>query len=387
LRIAFCHYTSDIFGGSDRSLFDLVTHLPRASFSPLMILKTGDPMAERYVGAGIPVVQKRLVSPRKSLELGKLGAYALSFGPSVIAVARAIMKFNADIVHVNTLYNQIGGMAGCLAGRPVVWHVREMGQDSRAGRLMLRGVAAMATRAVAISGAVGKTLQACGPRLRVVPNGIDLSEYDALPSREAARAALGLDAGQPVISTIGRLEPWKGQHVFVEAIPAVAAKHPRALFLIVGGAAVNKPEYETALKERCAELGVADRVVFTGIRKDIPLVLAASDALVLPSATSEPFGRTVVEAMAAGCPVIATAAGGPLEIVVDGVTGFLVPPNDAQALGAKMHSLLSDPSRAREMGGSGRERAHQRYSLERLVEDMAGLFEEVGAERGIQGIP
>ena len=376
LRIAFCHYTSDICGGSDRSLFDTVTQLPRERFYPTVILRHGDPMAEAYEAAGVQTIQVRLVPPRRALEFGKLARFFLWFWPSTFQVARAIRRTGADVVHVNTLYNLQGAFAARLAGKRLVWHVRELGADSMSVRVMLRLVALLAARGVAISTAVAGSMQACGTRLRLIANGIDLSEYEQLPDAQHVRAGLGLAPACPLVTTVGRIEPWKGQHVLIEAAPAILARNPDARILVVGGPAVNKPEYEREIKARCRDLGVEEAVIFTGIRKDVPGILAASNVLVLPSVTPEPFGRTVIEAMAAQCPVVATAAGGPLDTVVDGETGWLVEPGDAPALAEKVCQLLERPEEARRMGQRGRQRAIARFSLDRLLRDMAALFEE-----------
>ncbi|HPC14953.1 MAG TPA: glycosyltransferase [Candidatus Hydrogenedentes bacterium] len=379
LRVVFCHYTSDICGGSDRSLFDIVTYLPRDRFAAAVILKTGDPMAVRYRAQNIPVIETMLVPPRKALDPVKLARFFLSYPVSVLHVAWIIRRLKADVVHVNTLYNLVGPVAAKLAGRPLVWHVREMDPDSRVVRLLLRMVARLATRAVAISNAVADSMRACGPRLRTILNGIDLSEYDDMPDGQSLREELGIAPDVPVVTTVGRLEPWKGQHVLVETIPRVLERHPRAKFLIVGGPAVNKPDYEPMLRKRCEELGVSQQVLFTGIRFDIPAVFSASNVLVLPSATPEPFGRTIVEAMAARCPVVATAAGGPLDTVVDGETGHLVPANDPAAMAEKIIAILDNPAGAREMGEKGRARAYECFSLDRLVREMGAIIEEAAA--------
>lgn len=384
IRVAFCHYTADVCGGSDRSLFDIVTHLPRDRFAPAVILKRGDPMAAEYRHHDIPVVETTLVSPRRALEVAKLLHYMLAFLPSVWRVRRAIRALDADIVHVNTLYNVVCALAAKRARRPLVWHVREMVVDSRVVAFMRKLVGWWATRAVAISEAVADTLRHCGSRLRVIPNGIDISEYDHPAEPGPVRAQYNLSADTPVVTTIGRLEEWKGQHVFVEALPAVFAACPEARALVVGGAAVNKPEYAEQLKARCVALGIEGRVTFTGIRTDIPAVLAASSLLVLPTVTPEPFGRTVVEAMAAGKPVVATAAGGPRETVEDGETGYLAPPGDAAALAECIVAILTDSALRERMGRKGRERALEKFALTRLVRDMTGLFEDVAKEAGIR---
>jgi len=377
VRVLFCHYTADVQGGSDRSLFDLVTHLPPWRVAPAMVLRPGDPLIPAYEAAGVPVYPVALYPPRRGLEPLKLARFFLSYWPSVFAIARAVRRHRAEVVHVNTINNLQGPMAARVCRVPLVWHVRELMPDSRLNALMRGLVARWAALAVANSRAVARSLAACGPRVRTVFNGIDLSEYESLPDGDAAREGLGLEAGEQVVVCIGRLEPWKGQHVLIEAAPEILRTRPRARILIVGGPAVNKPDYLPALEDRCRALGVADRVQFLGVRRDIPEILAAADLLVLPSVTPEPFGRTVVEAMAAGKPVVATRDGGPLDILDDGETGLFCSPGDAQDLAEKVNALLDDGARARALGARGRIVARERFALDRVVVEMAALFEEV----------
>jgi len=382
IRVAFCHYTSDICGGSDISLYDLVTHLPRERFAPAMILKAGDPMAARYREAAIPVSEVTLVTPRRALEPVKLLRFFVSYGPSVLRLRRLIRQVDADLVHVNTLYNLPAPVAARLAGRPLVWHVRELVPDSLSVAVLRWLVARLAARAVAISNAVAKTLLVCGDRVRTVLNSTDLSAYESPADGAALRREWGIAGDAPVVITVGRLEPWKGQHVLVEAIPAILEACPTAHIVFVGGPAVNKPDYAPGLAARCRVLGVADRVRFTGIRADVPAVLAASTVLVLPTVSPEPFGLTVVEAMAAGRPVVATAAGGPLDTVVDGVTGWLAEPANPGDLAEKIVRVLRDPEQARAMGNQGRRRAFELFSIDRETREMAAIFEEVYTARG-----
>ncbi len=372
IRIAFCHYTSDVCGGSDRSLFDLVTHLDPSAFQTFLLLRRGDPLAPAYREAGCTVAEIPFVAPRRALEWGKLFRFFFWFWPHVVYAAWLFRRWNVDMVHVNTLNNLQGPFGATLSRKPLIWHVRELVPDSRADRLMRGLVARLATRAVANSPAVAATLSGVGPRLHTILNGIDLSEYP-----ETTPADLSRFQGEPLVLCIGRQEPWKGQHVLVEALPAVLKAHPMARVWFVGGPAVNKPDYAPALVTRCAELGISDRVNFTGIRTDIPELLGQAAVLVLPSVTAEPFGRTLVEGMAAGCAVVATAAGGPLDIVVDGETGLLVGQDKPEALSTALITLLDDPERAQRLGIQGYARAHRHFSLTRLVAEMATLFTDV----------
>ncbi len=382
IRAVFCHFTADVCGGSDRSLFDLVTHLPRERFSPAMILRSGDPLAGRYRDTGIPVIERTFVAPRRALQPLKLARYFANFWPAAAGVARDLRRLRADVVHVNTLFNLQGAAGARLARRPLVWHVRELVPDSKVARVMLRLVAHLAARPVANSTAVRDWLRASGSDPSLVFNGIDASDFARLPDGGVFRREFGLSTEDRVVVTIGRLEPWKGQHVFLEAAARVLPAHPETRFVVVGGAASNKPEYLDELRTRCKELSIADRVLFTGIRQDIPGILASADLLVLPSVTPEPFGRTVVEAMLAARPVIATDGGGPRDTVLEGETGFLVPPGDAAALARRISTLLEDPSRAGAMGARGRDRALAHFTLDRAVREMAQVLEDtVAAQR------
>jgi glycosyltransferase involved in cell wall biosynthesis len=377
IRIAFCHYTADVHGGSDRSLFELATHLPRERFVPSMILRTGDPMAPRYRAAGIAVREVGFVPPRRSVQGAALLRFGAAIMPNARAVARAVRESGADVVHVNTSFNLQGALGARIARRPLVWHVRELGAGAVVDRLLLGVVARLATRAVAISPAVAATLSGCGVRLRLVLNGIDLAAFEHPPTRMAARGDLGIDAAARVVAMLGRLEPWKGQDVGLDAFAAVAARDPRAILLVIGGPAATKPAFGPALEARAVALGLGDRVRFLGIRHDVPRLLAAADVLISPTVRPEPFGRTLVEAMAVGVPVIASAAGGPLEIVVPGESGLLVPPGSSSALAEAMGRVLGDDGLASRLAAAGRQRAVERYALSRVVREMSDVFEDV----------
>jgi glycosyltransferase involved in cell wall biosynthesis len=382
MRVAWCHFAADFHGGSDRGLHDVVTHLPRDQFTSLMLLRHEDPMAEVYRAQGIAVETFHLVPPRKALEPLKLLRFFCHFWPAVFRLRRAIRRFNADVVHVNTLFNLQGPAAARLAGRPLVWHVRELLPGSRVFRLLTRIMNRLATRIIATSQAVADETGLPASRIDIVLRSIDCSRFDTLPPASETRRALGLEETAQVIFCPGRIEPWKGQHVLVEALPAVFDAHPEAVALCAGAPAVNKPEYFDALRARCGELDISGRVYWLGRRDDVPALMAASDLVVLPSVTPEPFGLTVVEAMAAGCPVVATAAGGPLQTLANGETGLLARPDDSTDLAAKINAILDEPVRARAMGAAGTLRARELFSIEREAAEIGALLRQtIGAPR------
>ncbi len=213
-----------------------------------------------------------------------------------------------------------------------------------------------------------------------VSNGVDVSRFSPGNGGARVRAEFGVPPGAALLGIVCRLDHWKGVDVFLEAARLVALTHAEARFVVVGGPIVGQESYARALEQRARDLGVGAAVTFTGWRfgpDDMPDVYRALDVLVLASVQPEPFGLTIIEAMACGKPVIATNQGGPVEIVVGGVTGLLVPPRDPEALAAAMRRLIDDPDTARAMGEAGRQRAVGVYDVDKYVAAVEGIYQDV----------
>jgi glycosyltransferase involved in cell wall biosynthesis len=214
-------------------------------------------------------------------------------------------------------------------------------------------------------------------RLVVIENGIDLDAWARVTpaARTRARADLGIGKDESVIVMVAALRPEKAHEALLEAIAALGARGRRVRALIAG----DGPRREL-LEKRAAALAIADRVDFLGVRDDVACLLHASDALVLPSrAVVETLPLAVLEAMAAGIPVIASAVGSIPEVVVDGSTGWLIPPADVLALAHRIEHVLDNPAEAARVAASARERVDARYSIERTAAQYSRLFEEVVA--------
>jgi glycosyltransferase involved in cell wall biosynthesis len=175
---------------------------------------------------------------------------------------------------------------------------------------------------------------------------------------------------------VGRLAPWKGQREFLEAARLVATEWPEARFLVVGDVAFDGPSYRDALRRLVRRLGLEDRVIFTGWRRDVPVVLAAADVLVHSSVLPEPFGLVIVEAMAMERPVVASRLGGPGEIVRDGHEGVLVDPRHPEEIAEALLRLAADPALRTCMGRTGRVRALGCFGAERFVQEMEAVLHE-----------
>jgi D-inositol-3-phosphate glycosyltransferase len=214
-------------------------------------------------------------------------------------------------------------------------------------------------------------------KVSVVPLGIDLREFDpAKYTRSGARAFFKLPKNGPIIGVLGRLDPQKGQEILLRAVPAVALKHPHAHFVIAGEETAGEAGYKARLEGLCRTMGIEQRVTFLPFTNDVPRLMAALDAFVLPS-YSETYGLVVIEAMAMKRSVIATNAGGVPEIITHAKTGLLVPPRDPDALGRAIHALLADATLCSTVIRSARTEVLQRFDfndcVDRLLQTLNAL--------------
>jgi glycosyltransferase involved in cell wall biosynthesis len=183
---------------------------------------------------------------------------------------------------------------------------------------------------------------------------------------------------------MGRLDPWKGHRDFLGAAARIAARDPAVRFVIAGGTPLGRGDvYRRELRDAVADLGLGDRVFFTGHLDDVAPVLGALRLLVHPSRSPEPFGRSVIEAMSFGVPVVASRAGGVVEIVDEGSNGLLFEPGNVEELAAAVTRLLGDPGTAARMARAARETVVTRFSASGHARRMEDVFlEAIGEARG-----
>jgi glycosyltransferase involved in cell wall biosynthesis len=277
---------------------------------------------------------------------------------AVQRIARLAHVCGADLVLGWMVAGQLtAGPAALLAGVRCVWYQvgtpRPDWLDRVATLLPARGVLVLSR-----AGAAAQAGLWPARRQWLVYPGAALDAFDPgkLPAPAEARRRLGLAGGGPLVGMVARLQRWKGVHVLVEAMAAVHAARPDARAVIVGGSHETEPEYPSELEARVKALGLAAVVRFAGFQANVPEWMQAMDVVVHAS-DREPFGIVVIEAMALGKPVVAGAAGGPAEIVTDGVDGTLVAYGDAPAVARAILQYLDDAPFAARMGAAARARA------------------------------
>lgn len=301
--------------------------------------------------------------------------------PRLAAFSRRIAKIAKahDVMYANTQKAAIvGAAAAWMSRRPLIWHLHDILDSdhfSCANRMaVIAATNLVRCHVIANSQATAEAYRRAGGRheATVIYNGIDVERFgeSAGFDREQIRLGIGVDSDQRLIGVFGRLTPWKGQHVLLDALQSDALRKVAAAF--VGEALYTNEDraYADRLRQMSADPGLASRVHWLGHRNDIPELMQACDVVVHCSTQPEPLGRVIIEGMLAGRPVVAAAAGGALEIINDGVDGLLTPPGDSDRLAAAIGSLLIDPEFAKRLAEAGRASARDRFRLEDRAQDV-----------------
>jgi len=213
----------------------------------------------------------------------------------------------------------------------------------------------------------------------VVHDGLDPAPFMQVAPAVVAeqRRAWGLGPQDVLIGMVGRISSWKGQDLLVRAAAPLLTQHAHVHLALVGGNVPGEEWREEELRRTVRELGIAERVHLEGFRTDIPLVMASLDIFCLPSTRPDPFPGVVLEAMAAGLPVVATAHGGPLEQVVEGETGLLVSPTDAAEMGAALERLVQNLELRSALGQAGRARLLRYYTTDQYVNNVEKVYRDL----------
>ncbi len=373
---------SPALGGAELMLLDLVTGL--AGDNRVVVFGEG-PFPERLRARGINTEILALSDSARGVTKSAGVATSLMAGPAVWRAARATAALARmhDLIYANTPKALlVAAIAGRLARKPVIFHLHDLWTESHFSALNRR-VACFATRfgvshVVANSAASLEALRGAGCRTpaTIVHNGINAAPFDTVTQEDTRRVRmeLGLPGDATVVGVFGRLTPWKGQDVLLDALSRPELLPCRAI--VVGDALYTQEDrqYAEMLSRRADAHPLTGRVQLLGHRDDVPALMKACDVIAHTSTRPEPFGRVIVEGMLAGTPVVATDAGGVREIVTQDRTGFLVAPGDASALAAAIERVRADRKAAQQVSRRARLSVRNRFSVETMV---AGLAERI----------
>jgi glycosyltransferase involved in cell wall biosynthesis len=370
-------------GGAELCLLDIATYFKEDC---KVILLSSGPFYDslRRHGIEVEILAQNALGVRKHSDLFELIFGLISYSPLVFRFVQKIPYY--DLLYANTPKALVlASLARFFTPFNFVYHLHDIISKDHFSNINRRVIVSCANQADLViansQSSKDAFIRAGGKpkKLAVVYNGFKLENYSVpLGNRNSLRRDLQL-TDHFVIGHFSRLSPWKGQHILLEALHH--CPHPITV-LLVGAALFGEDDYVAQLHHQVKTLGLEDRVKFLGFRQDIPQLMAACDLVTHTSTAPEPFGRVIVEAMLCGTPVIATAAGGAIELVTHGRTGWLCPPSDPQRLAELISDCYIQPERNQAIAEAARLEARERFDLQNTNSQLATLLKNLSDQAG-----
>jgi glycosyltransferase involved in cell wall biosynthesis len=331
------------------------------------------------VGARVHIIELAILRKKYYSPYGLLDRsyHFLKAFHSLSQLARAI---HADLVYSNTLAVLVGAAVARSMGLPHVWHIHEIISKP----VLLRRFLSWSLRrrcevGIAVSAAVKRHWDSSEARsgsvIRTVYNGIDADKFGIAQSGKL-RSELALSQDHIIIGMIGRVHYWKGQEYFVKLASQIHKRYPSARFVMVGDAFPGYEHLYGRIHALISALELEGVVIDLGFRSDVPDLLVDFDIFVLPSTAPDPLPTVVLEAMATSKPVVATAHGGSVEMVVDGITGFLIPWDDEDKAFSIIEPMVRDKELRTRFGSAGRERVVRTFALSRYHAEIVEIVKQ-----------
>ncbi|HEY3931402.1 MAG TPA: glycosyltransferase [Verrucomicrobiae bacterium] len=377
-RVLHVHNSADIYGAS-RMLLRWVKSMDRRRFETIVVLPEDGPLKKLLEAEKVDVIlHPRLsVITRPVFRSWRIILFLLNYPVSVFFFWRLTRQRRIDLVYTNTGVMVSPALAAWLARVPHVWHIRESFQEfQNFWPLFSWFITHFSFVVIAVSNPIANQFRSLN-NIVVIHDGFSPEEF--LVPKENLRAEFQTRyhlAGHFVVGCVGRIKlVRKGQEFLVRATALLKQRGLSIKALIVGVTFPGNESHLEQIRRMVIELGIEDNVVFTGELPDTRAAYAAMDVLALTSAQPEPFGNVVMEAMGMGLPVIATNIGGSLDQVVDGATGFLIPPANPEALAEAIEKLMKNPELRQRMGIAAVERLHKNFSLAEMTQKIERVFD------------
>lgn len=386
MKILFYNHTGTV-SGAERVMSMILAGLDRNRFEPVVVCPAASRMMEMVQGLNVRTRGLQPLDARFTWRLDRIIRYLASFAQVIRAARRVVIDEAPDLIHANSIRAGMVMSAATMGLRmPVIWHAHDiLPHHPLSTAVRLFAMVTRRNRILAVSNAVSDRFRGVilRPLRRRVPvgvihNAVDLERFRADPKgREETRRTLGLAETQPVVGIVGQLTTRKGQLELIQAFARASCEIKDAALLIVGTSLFNRDdEYVGQLERAVASLGLLNRVRFLGQRDDIPQLMQGLDVLVVNS-HEEPFALTVLEGLSSGAAVLATSVGGTPEMIRHGENGWLVKARDCDALATALVELFADQSLRAGLGRQGRVEAEARFSTERFLKDVEGLYGSV----------
>lgn len=406
IKVLYIHHGGGI-GGAPLSLLYLIQQLDRTRYEPIVVTLKDGPVVSLYRENNIDT---RPVSGIKEFshtalewyggnDLWRLPGRLISIRPSIRGTEQIVREIEPDIVHLNSSTLTPSAIGAARTGVPIIWHIREpvvKGYFGIRRNWIRHNVNLHAGRVVAISEHDASQLLS-SDRVHVIHNFVDFGTFDRRIDGSNVRDELGISTNAPVIAMLGGVAKPKGTLTLIKAVPRLVEALPQTRVVFAGppprpvresgikGLAkqiLGTNAYQKAVQQAVQALSkpAQDAIIFTGIRQDMPQVIAASQCVVFPSSVPH-FARPVIEAAAMAKTSVASSLGGPKELIVDGETGYLVPPNEPLQLADVLIRVLSDDVLVQEMGERAYIRAKQLFDAKVNAARTIALYDDILEQR------
>jgi len=379
-------------GGSKVSLYCILSSAPEGQVSQVALASPPEPPYEAQISPYVEKIHylnlptwnkyRRITTGEKLRAPFSHVKRILDLFPAVIDLIKIIVREKIDLVHTNNSICAAGAFAAFFAKRPHVWHVREpigaMGEyplipgDLLSAFIFKR----FSSDIVCNSAFTANFFRRYGYPVHIVTNGLDLQQFEGSEARGIVlRLQIFNDSASPVVAMIGNVTTiWKKHDLFLAVCAKLSRSFPGCRFVVFGSSSnLSQTEYTRRLERLANDLNIRDRVVWADFINDVPAMMHSLDILIHP-ASGEGSGRVVMEAMAAGKPVIGVRAGGVQELIQDGVTGYLVSPDDVESMAEKIAFLLRNPRERNVMGIRAGAYARNNFSNETMMMKISDIY-------------
>lgn len=382
INILFVHANNEDIGGADYCQYKLVTQLNKKKFNPIVCLSLKTSIYHLYIKNNIKIYTIDMERIKKDFNIKYLFRLIHMFPHTIIRLLKIIRDENIDLIQGNDLLDVYGPIAGKLSGTKTIQYIRLILTTPPIFKQLITFIVYIINdKIITVSESVASLMFSTHKYMR--PKAVTCYDWVDFKTVGHDEVHLGLieefnlNPKTLLIGVIGRIEPWKGQKVFIKAAAIVKHIFPGTVFFVVGGSVKGRgrDKYQRNLFSLAQDLSIEDSVIFTGHRRDIKNIMESLDIIVHTSIEPDPLPGVVLEAMYCSKPVIAVNAGGVREEIINGTTGVLYTANDHNALAESIIFLIKNPTLAKKMGKEAQIRVNKVFDKNNLIHRIESIYE------------
>ena len=376
MTILALHSSSGLYGSS-KVFLEAIKTFSAEGHSIVAVLSEEGPLSDelRLTNADVRIVRLGIIR-RKYFSFTGIFNRAYYLSKAILTLKKIIREENIDLVYSNTTAVLAGAFAAKATGRKHIWHIHEIiEKPAFLHRFFAWIISKYCTQVIAVSHAVKEHWQKenTSEKIKVIYNGFDYSPF--YNNESTLRKELNIEEDAVIIGTIGRISEWKGQDYFLQIAGQISKSHNNIKFVIAGDTYPGNEYLIQSLNSIAEQEKIENSTFFLGFRKDVNNILHSFDIFVLPSILPDPLPTVVLEAMAAGKPVIATKQGGSVEMIKNNETGYLIPIKEPKKAASIIKELIIDKNLRTKLGAAGQNRVEEQFSQEKFRSELINVLE------------